>query len=208
MRGSHDNGSDNHGAPPGRPGHRWVPGGIGRAVAEKLAADGSAVVLVFSGGPAAGRGSAGRHHRRRRQALAVQADIADETEMAVAFDRVEQEFGGVDVVVNTAGIMLLAPVAELDLADLDRMYRTNIRRLLHLVPAGRRQLRPAGALISFSTSVTRLQQPGYAAYAASKGAVEAMTLILAASLNRAGHYRQHRRAWTDRHTAVPGSRRS
>ncbi len=157
-------------------------GGIGRAVAEKLAADGSAVVLVFSGGRQRAEEALAAITAAGGQALAVQADIADETEMAVAFDRVEQEFGGVDVVVNTAGIMLLAPVAELDLADLDRMYRTNIRGTFIVSQLAARRLRPAGALISFSTSVTRLQQPGYAAYAASKGAVEAMTLILAREL--------------------------
>jgi 3-oxoacyl-[acyl-carrier protein] reductase len=89
----------------------------------------------------------------------------------------------VDVVVNTAGIMLLAPVAELDLADLDRMHRTNIRGTFVVSQLAARRLRAGGALVNFSTSVTRLQSPGYAAYAASKGAVEAMTLVLARELH-------------------------
>lgn len=172
-------------------------GGIGRAVAERLAADGQSVALLYSGGArraeealaaveAAASGAALRALAAAGapvpRALALQADIADETQMADVFDRVEREFGGIDVVVNTAGLMLLAPVAELDLADLDRMHRVNIRGTFVVSQLAARRLRPGGALVNFSTSVTRLQQPGYAGYAASKGAVEAMTLILAREL--------------------------
>jgi 3-oxoacyl-[acyl-carrier protein] reductase len=157
-------------------------GGIGRAVAERLAADGDAVVLLYSGGRDRADEAVAGITASGGRAVAVRADVADETEMAAAFDRSEQEFGGVDVVVNTAGIMLLAPVAELDLADLDRMHRVNIRGTFVVSQLAARRLRAGGALVNFSTSVTRLQQPGYAAYAASKGAVEAMTLILAREL--------------------------
>jgi 3-oxoacyl-[acyl-carrier protein] reductase len=115
-------------------------------------------------------------------ARAAGGDVADETAMAALFTEAERHFGGVDVVVNTAGIMLLSPITELDLADLDRMHRINIRGTFVVSQLAARKLRPGGALINFSTSVTRLQQPGYAAYAASKGAVEAMTLILAREL--------------------------
>lgn len=157
-------------------------GGIGRAVAERLAADGDAVVLLYGGGKERAQEVAAGITASGGRAVAVRADVADEAEMAAAFDRAEQEFGGLDVVVNTAGIMLLAPVAELDLADLDRMHRVNIRGTFVVSQLAARRLRAGGALVNFSTSVTRLQQPGYAAYAASKGAVEAMTLILAREL--------------------------
>ena len=99
-----------------------------------------------------------------------------------SLDRTEQVFGGVDVVVNTAGIMLLAPLVDLDLDDFDRMHRTNVRGTFVVSQLAARRLRPGGALVNFSTSVTRLQQPTYSAYAATKGAVEAMTLVLAREL--------------------------
>jgi 3-oxoacyl-[acyl-carrier protein] reductase len=102
--------------------------------------------------------------------------------MAELFDTVERRLGGIDVVVNTAGIMILAPLAELSLEDFDRMHRVNVRGTFIVSQLAARRLRPGGALINFSTSVTRLQQPEYAAYAATKGAVEAMTLILAREL--------------------------
>lgn len=99
--------------------------------------------------------------------------------MDAAFSTVEAEFGGIDVVVNTAGIMLLGPIATLDLDDLDRMHRTNIRGTFVVSQQAARRIRSGGAIINFSTSVTKLQFPNYGAYAASKGAVEAMTLVLA-----------------------------
>lgn len=116
------------------------------------------------------------------RAIAVRADVADEHEVAALFDRAEREYGGVDVVVNCAGRMALAPVAELDLAVLDALHRTNIRGTFVVAQQAARRLRAGGAFVGFSTSVVGTQFPSYGAYAASKGAVEAMTLILAREL--------------------------
>jgi 3-oxoacyl-[acyl-carrier protein] reductase len=160
-------------------------GGIGSAVAQRLAADGMSVLVHFAGSSERAELVVKAITEAGGTARAAGGDIADEAAMADLFAAAEQNFGGVDVVVNTAGIMLLAPVAELDLTDLDRMHRINIRGTFVVSQLAARKLRPGGALINFSTSVTRLQQPGYAAYAASKGAVEAMTLILARELR--GH---------------------
>ena len=157
-------------------------GGIGRSVAERLAADGLSVVVHYAGNEARAKEVVDTITAAGGAATAIRGDVADEAEMSALFERTEQLYGGVDVVVNTAGIMLLAPVAEFDLADFDRMHRTNVRGTFVVSQLAARTLRTGGALVNFSTSVTRLQQPGYAAYAATKGAVEAMTLILAREL--------------------------
>lgn len=157
-------------------------GGIGGAVAAALAVRGMAVVVHYSGGPERAGKVVASIQEAGGLAVAAPGDIADETEMAALFDTAEERFGAVDVVVNTAGIMLLAPVVEMDLDAFDRMHRVNVRGTFVVSQLAARRLRPGGALINFSTSVTRLQQPTYAAYAASKGAVEAMTLILAREL--------------------------
>ncbi len=157
-------------------------GGIGRASAERLAADGFAVVVHYSGNQdradetvAAIVGAGGR-------AIAAGGDVADETAMTALFDTAQREFGGVDVLVHTAGIMPLAPIAQLDLEVFDRIQRTNVRGTVVVDQLAAQRLRGGGAIINFSTSITRLQAPGYGAYAASKGAVEALTLILAREL--------------------------
>ncbi|MEJ5914410.1 SDR family oxidoreductase [Pseudokineococcus sp. 1T1Z-3] len=154
-------------------------GGIGRAVVERLAADGTAVVVHYSGSAGRAKDAVEAVTGAGGQAISVQADVADEAEVAALFDTAESTYGGVDVVVNTAGIMLLAPLAEASLDDVDRMVRTNLRGTLVVSQQAVRRLRGGGALVNVSTSVTRLSLPTYSAYAATKGAVEAMTPILA-----------------------------
>ncbi|MGR3867042.1 SDR family oxidoreductase [Streptomyces graminifolii] len=157
-------------------------GGIGGAVARRLAADGMAVVVHYAGSAAKAEAIVESITAAGGTAVAHSGDIAEPTEMTELFDAAEARFGGVDVVVNTAGIMLLAPLAEMELDDFDRMHRVNVRGTFVVSRLAARRLRPGGSLINFSTSVTRLQQPGYGGYAATKGAVEAMTLILAREL--------------------------
>ncbi|MEV7425729.1 MULTISPECIES: SDR family oxidoreductase [unclassified Streptomyces] len=154
-------------------------GGIGRAVAERLAKDGIAVGVHYAGNKAKADETVAAITGAGGKAIPVGGDVADESAMSAAFDAVEQEFGGIDVVVNTAGIMFLAPIATLDLDDLDRMHRTNIRGTFVVSQQAARRVRRGGAIINVSTSVTRAQFPTYGAYAASKGAVEGMTLVLA-----------------------------
>jgi 3-oxoacyl-[acyl-carrier protein] reductase len=157
-------------------------GGIGRAVAERLGADGMDVVVAYSGNAERAAEVVKAVAAAGGRAVAGRADVAEPDEVDALLDTAEREFGGVDVVVNTAGIMILKPLVELDLDDLDRMHRINIRGTFVVSRAAARRLRAGGALINFSTTVTRLALPTYSAYAASKGAVDALTLVLAREL--------------------------
>lgn len=156
--------------------------GIGRQVAARLAAAGHPVVIAYASNTDEADAAVAGIEADGGRALAVRTDIADETAVAALFARAEQAFGGVDVVVNAAGIMTLAPVAELDLADLDRILRTNVRGAFVVAQQAVAHLRSGGALINVSSTVTRLSMPTYAAYTASKAAVEGMTLVLAREL--------------------------
>jgi 3-oxoacyl-[acyl-carrier protein] reductase len=157
-------------------------GGIGKASAERLAADGFSVVVQYASGKDRAEETASAVARTGGRAIVAGGDVADEAAMAAVFDAAEREFGGVDVVVHMAGIMPLAPVAQMDLDTFDRVLRTNVRGTFVVDQLAARRVRSGGAIINFSTSVTRLQIPSYGAYAASKGAVEALTLILAREL--------------------------
>ncbi|HEX6360019.1 SDR family oxidoreductase [Actinophytocola sp.] len=157
--------------------------GIGRETVSRLAADGFAVVVGYAGRAADADAAVDEVTAKGGRAVAVQADVADEQAIATLFDRAEQEFGGVDVVVNAAGVMNdPTPLAEMSLAEFDRIMRTNVRGAFVVSQQAARRVRAGGAIINFSSSVTRLQQPGYAPYGASKGAVDTMTLILAREL--------------------------
>ncbi|MFG2801100.1 SDR family oxidoreductase [Streptomyces pseudovenezuelae] len=156
--------------------------GIGRQIAQQLAADGFAVVVGYAGNKDAADEAVRAVEEAGGTARAARADVADETAVAALFDLAESAYGGVDAVVHSAGRMPLAPIAELDLAELDALYRTNIRGAFVVDQQAARRLRPGGALVNLSSSVVGLAFPGYGAYAATKGAVEAMTLILAREL--------------------------
>ena len=156
--------------------------GIGRQTAERLAADGFAVVVGYAGNQVEAEATVATITEAGGRAIAVRADVADEAAVAALFDAAEETFGGVDVVVQAAGTMYLSPVADLDLDAMDRMHRTNIRGTFVVGQQAARRLRGGGAIINFSSSVIGLAMPGYAAYAATKGAVEAVTLILAREL--------------------------
>ncbi|MFE9879461.1 SDR family oxidoreductase [Streptomyces sp. NPDC005784] len=153
--------------------------GIGRESAERLAGEGYAVVVNYAGNEAEADKAVAAISEAGGQAVAFRADVAEETEVAALFDTAEKTFGGIDVVVHAAGVMTLAPLVDLDLDALDRMHRTNIRGTFVVDRQAARRLRPGGAIINFSSSVLALAIPGYTAYAATKGAVEAMTMILA-----------------------------
>jgi 3-oxoacyl-[acyl-carrier protein] reductase len=156
--------------------------GIGRATAERLGADGFAVVVNYAGNKIEADAAVEVIQGGGGRAIAVQADVADEVAVSAVFDAAQETFGGVDVVVHAAGIMALGTVADMDLDVFDRQVRTNLRGTFVVDQQAARRVRCGGAIINFSSSVLALQAPAYAGYAATKGGVEAMTLILAREL--------------------------
>jgi len=161
-------------------------GGIGRAAAERLAADGYFVAVHYAGNQAKADETVAGIVANGGRAIAVGGDVGDESAMTAAFDAIEAEFGGIDVVVNNAGIMPLSPIADLDLDEFDRIVRTNLRGAFVVSQLAAKRVREGGAIINTSTSVTKLRLPGYAAYAACKSGVETMTAILAKELRGRG----------------------
>ncbi|EEP70314.1 short-chain dehydrogenase/reductase SDR [Micromonospora sp. ATCC 39149] len=156
--------------------------GIGRGIAQRLAADGFAVVVNFVTSKNEAEQIVAAIVAAGGDAVAVRADVADEAAVAELFDTAERTYGGIDVVVHSAGVASHAPVTELDLAELDRVHRINVRGTFVVDQQAARRIRPGGALINISSTTPRLSMPGYAAYASSKAAVDAITLILAREL--------------------------
>ncbi len=116
------------------------------------------------------------------KAIAVKADVSVPERVAALFDETEQAFGGVDALVNNAGIMKLAAIAETDDALFDRHLAINLKGVFNCLREGARRIREGGRIVSFSSSVVGLYQPTYGVYAATKAGVEAMTHILAKEL--------------------------
>ena len=157
-------------------------GGIGGAVAERLARDGFALIVNYAGNAAPAQALVDKIKAQGGQALAVQADIGAAAAVAAMFDTAEASFGGVDVLINNAGIMQLATLADSDDTLFERHISVNLRGTFNTLREAARRLRNGGRIVNFSSSVTSLLQPTYGVYAATKGAVEAMTSILAKEL--------------------------
>jgi 3-oxoacyl-[acyl-carrier protein] reductase len=153
--------------------------GIGAAVAERLGKDGFAVVVNYAGSAADADAEAAKIKNAGGRAIAVRADVSDPAAVKHLFDEATQAFGGVDVLVNNAGVMLLSTIADADDALFDRQVAINLKGVFNGMREAARRLRPGGRVISFSSSVVGLYQPTYGPYAATKGGVEAMTHILA-----------------------------
>ncbi|EHY9333277.1 TPA: SDR family oxidoreductase [Listeria innocua] len=157
-------------------------GGIGKAIAEKLVEQNFAVAVHYSGNKVKAETLVEEIVKAGGEAISVDGDVADEAQMIDAFELITAHFGGVDVVINTAGIMKLSPIATLDMEDFDLIHRTNVRGTFVVSKQAALSVRKGGAIINFSTSVTRTSFPAYGAYVASKAAVESLTLILAREL--------------------------
>jgi 3-oxoacyl-[acyl-carrier protein] reductase len=153
--------------------------GIGAAVAQRLAADGFAVVINFAGKAEEAEGQVARIRDAGGTATAIQADVSNPDAVRALFDGTEHAYGGVDVLVNNAGIMQLKTIADADDAFFDRHVAINLKGVFNGMCEAARRLRGGGRIISFSSSVVGLYPPMYGVYAATKGGVEAMTHVLA-----------------------------
>jgi 3-oxoacyl-[acyl-carrier protein] reductase len=153
--------------------------GIGAAVAERLARDGFNVIVNYAGGAAEAESLVAKIEEAGGRALAMQGDVSDPAAVRRLFERTESELGGVDVLVNNAGIMQLATFAQADDAFFDRHIAINLKGVFNGMREAAKRMRSGGRIISFSSSVVGLYQPTYGVYAATKGGVEALTHVLA-----------------------------
>ena len=151
-------------------------------MAERLARDRFTVVLNYSGNAAPAEALAQKIEQHGGRALTARADVSDGEAVRRMFDAAEAAFGGVDVLVNNAGIMVLSSIVETNDATFERQVAVNLKGTFNTLREGARRLRSGGRIINFSSSVVGLLQPTYGVYAATKAAVEAMTSVLAKEL--------------------------
>ncbi len=152
--------------------------GIGAAVAERLAADGFTVVINYSGDAKSAEALARKIEAAGGRALTAKADVSNPEAVRLMFETAEAAFGGVDVLVNNAGIMALSNIADTDDATFDRQISVNLKGTFNTLREAAKRLRNGGRIINFSTSAIGMRMPGYGVYVATKAAVEAMTSVL------------------------------
>ncbi|WP_426699836.1 SDR family oxidoreductase [Rhodanobacter sp. Col0626] len=156
--------------------------GIGAAIASRLAAEGFTVVVNYAGNVTEAESLVASIEAAGGRAIPAQADVSDPVAVSRMFDAAQAAFGGVDVVVNNAGIMKLAGIADSDDALFDSQIAINLKGSFNMLREAARRLREGGRIINLSSSVVGLYQANYAVYAATKAGVEAMTHVLSKEL--------------------------
>ncbi|RAS04272.1 SDR family oxidoreductase [Cupriavidus alkaliphilus] len=160
--------------------------GIGRAIALRLAADGFDVAIGYAGNAARAEETVAAARAAGANAIAVQGDVALAPDVARLFDAAQQAFGRLDVVVNSAGIMTLKPVAPASVDAFDQTIATNLRGAFLVLGEAAARLGQGGRIIALSTSVIARAFPGYAPYIAAKAGVEGLVRVLANELRGRG----------------------
>lgn len=156
--------------------------GIGRAIAEELAADGFAVAVNYAGNRADADEVVRAIETAGGRAIAAQADVSDPAQVARLFEQARAAFGSIDVVVQNAGIMPLFPIAEGKLAIFDKMVAINLRGSFLVLSQAARQVAEGGRIMALSSSVIGRSLPTYGGYIATKAGVEGLVRVLANEL--------------------------
>src|SRR5699024_8983702 len=157
-------------------------GGIGQAIAMRLAADGFAVAVHYVGNADKARATVEAIETEGGQAVAVQGDIANPADVERLFVSTQEAFGRIDVVVNSAAIMPMAAISMDSLDAFDRTIATNLRGTFLVLAQAAQRLDAGGRIIALSSSVVAKAFPAYGPYIASKAGVEGLVHVLANEL--------------------------
>jgi len=157
--------------------------GIGAGIAERLAADGAAVIVNYSRSAAEAEALVNKITAAGGKAAAVQADIANPAHIKQLFDKTIEHFGQVDILVNNAGIYHFGGLNDVTPESIDQMYALNVKGLILASQAAAR-LFPAtgGVIINISSGVAKTPMPAAQVYSSTKGAVDVLTRGLALEL--------------------------
>jgi 3-oxoacyl-[acyl-carrier protein] reductase len=160
--------------------------GIGAEISRRLAGEGFAVAVNYSSNPEAAQAVVREVQASGGQAFAIHADVSDAHAVETMFAEIAKSQGEVSVLVNNAGIMELAPIAQMDSETFDRMLAINFKGSFNTLQQAAKRMERGGRIINLSTSVTKLKLPNYGPYAATKAAIETLTAILARELRGRG----------------------
>ncbi|QKH39547.1 SDR family oxidoreductase [Achromobacter pestifer] len=156
--------------------------GIGAAIVRRLAQDGHAVAINYASSAAAAEALADDIRAAGGRALAVRADVSRADEVRAMFDQVEAGLGRIDVLVNSAGILKMVPLAETSDELYEQTFGINTRGTFNTLREAATRLADGGSIVNVSSTTIALNLPNYSVYIASKAAVESLTQVFAKEL--------------------------
>ena len=156
--------------------------GIGAAIAKTLAAEGAAVVANYVSSRSGAEAVVAAITERGGKAIAVKGDVSKPAEAEAIIDAAIKTYGHLDILVNNSGVYEAAPLEEISEQHFHKQFNINVLGLLLTIKAAAKHLREGASIINISSLVSRATPPHFAVYSATKGAVDAITGVLAKEL--------------------------
>jgi 3-oxoacyl-[acyl-carrier protein] reductase len=157
--------------------------GIGAGIAKGLAAAGASVVVNYASSKEGADRVVSEIAERGGKAFAAQGDVSKPDDVKQLFEDVMREFGGLDVLVNNAGVYSFGPLESVTEAEFHRQYNTNVLgTLLATQEAARLFGEKGGSIINIGTAGTRNPGSAMVLYLSTKGAIDIITQVLAKEL--------------------------
>jgi 3-oxoacyl-[acyl-carrier protein] reductase len=160
--------------------------GIGRSIALKLAAERFSVVVNYAKDAEKANEVVAEICKTDGTAIGIQADVSRAEDVRRLFDTAINQLGGVDVVVNNAGVILYKAISQTSDEEFDKVMDINVKGTFLVCREAANRMNKGGRIINFSSSTTAMMLPTYGTYCASKGAVEQLTHVLAKELGPKG----------------------
>ncbi len=157
--------------------------GIGAGIAKSLAAEGAAVVVNYASSKQGADSVVAEIVGRGGKAIAVQGDVSKAADVQRIFAETKKAFGTLDVLVNNAGVYEFAPLGEITEEQFHRQFNTNVLGLILATQEAAKLFgAEGGSVINIGSVASKITPPGTAVYTATKGAVDAVTRVLAKEL--------------------------
>ena len=161
--------------------------GIGAAIVKRLAGEGAHVAFTYAGSPDKAAEVAKAAQALGVKAIAIKSDSADATALVAAVERVVSEFGDIDILVNSAGVIAIGPIDELKLSDFERVVAVNVRAVFVATQAALKHMKEGGRIINIgSCNAERMPFQGGAIYAMSKSALQGLVQGVARDIGPRG----------------------
>jgi 3-oxoacyl-[acyl-carrier protein] reductase len=156
--------------------------GIGAAIAKSLAADGASVVVNYASSKAGADKVVAAILAAGGKAVAVGGDVSKAAEAKGIIDAAIKNYGRIDILVNNSGVYEFAPIESVSEDSFHKMFNVNVLGLLLTTQAAVKYLKEGASIINIGSTASRLTPPNTAVYTGTKGAVDAITGVLAREL--------------------------